>query len=266
MTWKELSRAQRSRWCDHLNWCSCVAARMSLQVVSVIPGGINGRKTAHASREVDKMVPIGSGSARTRRSAYGLVCCGRRTALDEIGIRWPVSLRIRCGGRDSKTMPQPTNRCGRIGVSWFAAQDRMTTPHDSSHVPTTPRNSVPMSTTPRDGIRSGGSCLLRRDSIPIARRNGRCGRLSAPVRWFAAHDPSTAPSAFAAGPLCLWYRRDRRDPMPIIRRSGRYGRRGPPVRWLAAHDPSTTLSAFAAGPLHLRYGGDCVTTPHCMNR
>ena len=52
------------------------------------------------------------------------------TLRDLIRIRWPLSLRFRRGGRDSRTMLHCTKRCGRTGVRWFAAHDRLTTLRD----------------------------------------------------------------------------------------------------------------------------------------
>ena len=51
--------------------------------------------------------------------------------------RGPSSLRLRRGGRDSRTMLHCTNRCGRAGaaVTWFAARDRLTALHDFGGAP-----------------------------------------------------------------------------------------------------------------------------------
>ena len=53
------------------------------------------------------------------------------------------SLRLRRGGRDSRTMLHRTNLCGRAGaaVTWFAARDRLTALHDFGGAPVRP--SVP---------------------------------------------------------------------------------------------------------------------------
>ena len=52
---------------------------------------------------------------------------GRLTALRDFG-EGPLSLRLRRGGRDSRTMLHGAKRCGRAGpaVTWFAAHDRLT--------------------------------------------------------------------------------------------------------------------------------------------
>ena len=52
------------------------------------------------------------------------------TRRDWIWIRGPLSLRFRGGGRDSRTVLHCTKRCGRTGVRWFAAHDRLTTLRD----------------------------------------------------------------------------------------------------------------------------------------
>ena|SRR6478736_7290069 len=55
------------------------------------------------------------------------------TALrGSIRRRWSLSLRLRRGGRDRRTLPHCTKGYGRGGpaVMWFAALDRLTALHD----------------------------------------------------------------------------------------------------------------------------------------
>ena len=53
----------------------------------------------------------------------------------------PLSLRLRRGGRDSRTLLHCTKRCGRAGpaVRWFAAHDRLTALRDFGGAPSSLR-------------------------------------------------------------------------------------------------------------------------------
>ena len=66
--------------------------------------------------------------------------------------------------------------CGRTGVRWFAAHDRLTPLRDKIRRPR------PLSLR----FRSSG-----RDSRTMLFCTKRCGRAGAAVRWFAAHDRLT---------------------------------------------------------------------------
>ena len=168
------------------------------------------------------------------------------TALpDWIRRRCPLSLRFGRGGRDSRMMLHRMKRCGRTGMRWFAAHDRLTTPRDSILVLT----ALP------DWIRRRCPLSLRfgrggRDSRMMLHRMKRCGRTG--MRWFAARDRLTTPRDSILVltalpdwirrrcPLSLRFGRGGRDSRMMLHCTKRCGRAGAAVRWFAARDRLTT--------------------------
>ena len=135
---------------------------------------------------------------------------------DWIWIRWPLSRRFRRAGRDSRTILRCTKLCGRTGVRWFTAHDRLTTLRDYISVLTPLRELILVLTPLRDWIRRRCPLSLRlhrggRDGGIMLQCTKLCGRGGAAVTWFAAHDRLTALHAFGGGRLGLRFHRGGRD-------------------------------------------------------
>jgi hypothetical protein len=168
-------------------------------------------------------------------------------------------------------MPHCPKLCGRTGVRWFAAYDRLRTPRDW----------LWMLTTRRDWIRIRIQLGIRfrragRDSRTMVRRAKLCRRSG--VRWFAAHDRLTALRDWIRMlttlrdwiririALVIRFRRAGRDGRSMVRRAKLCGRAGVAVRRFVARDRLTALRDCGGGPLGLRFrrgGRDSRTLLHC---
>ena len=200
---------------------------------------------------------------RKRWRGCEMVHCARpaTTLCDEIGIPWPLSLRFRRGGPDSKTTPHCPKLCGRTGVRWLAAYDLLRTLRAWIWMLTSLRAWIRIRIALGLPFRRAG-----RDSTTMVRRAKLCGRAGVAARWFIARDRLTALRDFVGGPLGRRFRRAGRDSTTMVRRAKLCGRAGVAVRWFVARGRLTALRDRGGGPLGRRFrrgGRDRRTLLHC---